>query len=306
MQILFCALFFSEFIKGIIFMQNEKKSIAMLFLTTLIWGFAFVAQRVGADYVGVFTFNGVRFALGALSLIPVIRVFEKDANNRAKTLKTVKVGIAAGLILFTASNLQQYGVYLTHSSSKAGFITGLYIILVPILGIFLKQNTSLKTWVGAIFALLGMYFLSITDGFKIELGDLALVLGSVFWAMHILIIDYFSHEIYSLRFALTQFSVCAALCIIIALFREDITVSGMKGALVPILYGGILSVGVAYTLQIVGQKNVNPTLSAIIFSTESIFSAIGGALLLGESLTQRGYFGCALMFFGHYNYSDEV
>lgn len=280
-------------------MKTKPKSIILLFLTAIIWGFAFVAQKVGAQYVGAFTYNGVRFILGTLSLFPVIMLFEKEKVSKEKFRKTLFAGLIAGVVLFTASTLQQYGVEITNSAGKSGFITGLYTVFVPIVAfVFMKKKTTILTWLGAIFAVVGLYLLCMTGEEKVGLGDLVLLGGTVFWTLHIIVIDKFVSEISPLRFAQIQFAVCAVLSVVCALIFEDISFAGIKDALIPILYGGIMSVGVAYTCQILGQKDADPTFSAIVLSTESVFAAIGGVLLQNETMTASAYVGCVLIFIG--------
>lgn len=288
-------------------MSKQTKSILILFLTAMIWGFAFVAQVIGASYVGTFTFNGTRFLIGALSLIPVVLVFEKTENNKPKMIKTVTSGCIVGVLLFTASTLQQYGVEITGSAGKSGFITGLYTVLVPIIGILFKRKTNINTWIGAVLSVIGLYLLSFTDGItSVGLGDLLLLIGAVVWALHILTIDNVGNEIYSLRFAMVQFFVSAVLSIVCAFLFEDVSVSGILDAKYPILYAGVMSVGVAYTCQIIGQKNADPTFAAIVLSTESVFSALGEMIVLGliltgydyTPMTARGYIGCLIIFCG--------
>ena len=280
-------------------MKDKIKSTSLLFLTAIIWGFAFVAQRVGADYVGAFTFNGVRFLLGAVSLIPVILIFEKEKFDKNKFKNTVITGILAGVILFIASSLQQFGIVFTGSAGKAGFLTGLYIVLVPLIRFVMGNKTSILTFFGAVFAVIGLFFLCMT-GNKITLGigDVVLIIGAFFWAAHILVIDKFVNIVSALKFSMVQFLTCGILGIIFALFTETIEVSAIKQAGIPILYGGLMSVGVAYTCQILGQKKADPTFASIIFSTESVFSAIGGTLILHEMMSGRGYLGCVLIFIG--------
>lgn len=280
-------------------MKTKPKSVILLFLTAIIWGFAFVAQKVGAQFVGAFTFNGIRFALGALSLFPVIMLFEKEKNTKEKFMKTLKVGVVGGTVLFIASTLQQMGVEITNSAGKSGFITGLYTVLVPIAAfIFMKKKTSILTWIGAVFAVAGLYLLCMTGEEGVGIGDLVLLIGTVFWTVHILVIDRYVDEISPLRFAQIQFAVCAVFSIICALVFEDISFTAIKSALVPILYGGLMSVGVAYTCQILGQKDADPTFSAIVLSTESVFAAVGGVLLQNETMTVTAYIGCFLIFVG--------
>lgn len=280
-------------------MKTKLKSTILLFLTAIIWGFAFVAQRVGAEFVGAFTFNGVRFMLGACSLIPVILLFERE-NIDLKLLKNnVLPGILAGVVLFIASTLQQYGVEITQSAGKAGFLTGLYTVLVPLIRFVMGKKTSVLTFVGAIFAVTGLFFLCMTgDEISFGIGDIVLIIGAFFWAGHILVVDKFVHTTSPLKFSLIQFIICAILSLIFAVILEDIEFSAIKSAGIPILYGGIMSVGVAYTCQILGQKESDPTFASIVFSTESVFSAIGGALLLNEIMSGRGYLGCVLIFIG--------
>ena len=271
----------------------------MLVATAMIWGFAFVAQRVGAESVGAFVFNGIRFALGAVSLIPVILIFEREKFDKAKFLRTVIAAAVCGVVLFTASALQQFGIELTGSAGKAGFITGLYTVLVPIIAFILyKQRSSVGVWIGAILAVTGLFLLSANDGFTVEAGDILLLIGAFFWAAHILVIDKFIGGVSPLKFASIQFAVCASLNLICALFFDTFDAQAIKTALVPILYGGLGSVGVAYTLQIIAQKHSDPTFAAIVFSTESVFSAIGGAIILNEKMPARGYIGCVLIFAG--------
>lgn len=280
-------------------MKTKIKSTILLFLTAIIWGFAFVAQRVGAEFVGAFTFNGIRFLLGFLSLIPVILIFEKDKFNIESLKKTLLPGLLAGIVLFIASTLQQYGVEITQSAGKAGFLTGLYTVLVPLIRFVMGKKTSAFTFLGAIFALAGLFFLCMTGSdISFGLGDIVLIIGAFFWAGHILVVDKHVNNISPLKFSLVQFFVCGVLSIIFALILEDINFAAVKSAGIPILYGGLMSVGVAYTCQILGQRDADPTFASIVFSTESVFSAIGGAIILNEVMSGRGYLGCVLIFIG--------
>lgn len=276
------------------------KNTFLLFLTAMIWGFAFTAQRVGVEHIGNYTFNAVRFALGAVSLIPVILLLEHkdEKNHKAKMRATVKVSMLAGVVLFTASTLQLYGIAMTQSAGKSGFITSLYMVMVPIIGIFMKKKTNMNTWIGVFLAVVGMFLLSISDDWTIGYGDILLLVGAVFWALHIIVIDEHVQDIYSLRFSSIQFAVVAFLAAIFAVIFEDVSVSDLRNSIVPILYTGICSTGIAYTCQAIGQKNADPTYAAIILSTESVFSAIGGAIILNEVMLLRGYVGCVLIFIG--------
>lgn len=281
--------------------KREMKSNMLLMLTAAIWGFAFVAQRVGMQYVGAFAFNGVRFALGSISLVPLIIYFKnKKAAEQledAPPASALVPGIIAGSVLFFGASLQQAGLAYT-TAGKAAFITGLYIVIVPLLGIFLKQRTGVNTWIGVVLAASGLYFLSVNEDFTIAIGDFLEIIGAFFWAVHILVIDHFTKKVDALKLSFVQFAMCSLLSIIAAFIFEDISISGIGQAAIPILYGGLLSVGVAYTLQVVAQKHAKPSHAAIILSMETVFAAIGGALLLGEDLGGRGYFGCVLMLAG--------
>ena len=270
-----------------------------LFLTSLIWGISFVAQVVGMDFMRPFTFNSISFLIGVVSLIPVILLFDRQKPDREGRKKLWKYGLVCGLVLFAACNLQQFGVDLTGSAGKSGFITGLYIIIVPIAGIFMNRRAGLLTWAGACFAVVGMYFLCVQDGFgSIIPGDWLLFTGAFFWAAHIIVIDRFAPHVSSLRLSLTQFLICGVLSMICALFTETIVPSGLLLGIIPLLYRGIGSIGAAYTLQIIGQRHVAPAKASVIFSLESVFSVVGGAILIHEVMTTRAYFGCILIFCG--------
>lgn len=282
-------------------MDKTLKSNVLLLLAASIWGFAFVAQRVGAKYVGPFTFNGVRFALGSISLIPLILFYSNNSqDNKGEgwdIKSTIWAGLIAGLVLFLAASLQQIGIIDT-TAGKAGFITGLYIVIVPILGILLKKHVNISTWFGALIATVGLYLLCITDRFSISYFDLLEVVGAFFWAIHILLIDYFSRKVDVLKLAFVQFVTCSTLSLATAFLVEKISINSLQQAIIPILYGGICSVGIAYTLQIAGQKNAQPSHAAIILSMETVVAAIGGWLILNEKLGVQGIIGCMLMFSG--------
>lgn len=277
----------------------RSKSNLLLLLAAAIWGFAFVAQRVGMDYIGPFTFNGVRFALGGFSLVPLIILFKsRRASGAGYEVKSSwPFGLLTGLVLFIAVSLQQIGLIYT-TVGKAAFITGLYIVLVPVIGILFKRPVTFSTWLGSIMAIAGLYLLSVKEGFKVSYGDILEMIGAFFWAAHILMIDSFSRKIDTLKFAFFQFLTCSVLSLVTALLLETIHFDGIINAGIPILYTGICSVGIAYTLQIVGQKNALPSHAAIILSMETVFAAVGGYLLLKEQLGLRELLGCALMMAG--------
>lgn len=271
---------------------------ALLLLTSAIWGFAFVAQRVGMEHVGPFIFNGIRFALGALVLLPLLHTRWNTKPAVPPGRKTLLLGsLAVGGALFLGASLQQIGMIYT-TAGKAGFITGLYVVIVPLISLIWGHHVQGGTWVGAICAVCGLYLLSITAGFTIAKGDLFVLLGAFCWAVHVQVVGLFTNRIGALRLALIQYAICSVLSLIVALFFELTTLAALYQATIPILYGGILSVGVAYTLQVVAQQKAHPARAAIIMSLESVFAAIGGWLLLGEFLSLRGLLGCALMLAG--------
>ena len=284
-------------------MKNLKKfkSMILLVITAVIWGLAFVAQEVGAEYVGTFTFNGIRFFLGALSLIPVILLFEREKLNKTQFKKLAIASLTAGTVLFAASALQQYGVELGTPAGKAGFITGLYTVIVPIMSLIVfRRRTNIYIWIGAVLAVCGLLLLNLDEKFTFTFGagELSLFIGAIVWSVHILVIDKFVGEISPLKFSMGQFIVCSAESIICALMFEDISLGGIKMAAVPILYGGLMSVGVAYTCQALGQKDSDPTAAAIVLSMESVFSVIGGIVILNAHMELQGYIGCVLIFGG--------
>ena len=273
----------------------------LLLLTAMIWGSSFVAQRQGMDHVSPFTFNGVRFVIGACSLLPVI-FFSKYKNKGCDTApllskQTIMGGLALGMVLFCGASLQQIGIVST-TAGKAGFITGLYVIIVPLLGLFWKQRTGSGTWIGAILAVIGMYFLSITDGFSMSKGDLLVLCSALFWAMHVQLVSKLCQKYDALQISFYQFIFCALLSLLTAFQWESVTIEGLRGAMFPILYTGIFSVGIAYTLQVVAQQKAHPAHAAIILSLEAVFAAVCGYLILNEILTMRGLFGCSLMLAG--------
>ncbi len=277
------------------------RSDLLLFITALIWGFAFVAQRIGMEDVGPFTFNGARFALGALVLLPVV-VFT-GMRRKGPVQKTagpgsmLKVGLMAGCLLFAGASCQQMGLVYT-TAGNAGFITGLYVVLVPLLGLFFSQKTSRGTWIGVVLAASGLYLLSVTNTFKISYGDFMVFIGAFFWAGHVIVIGRYSPSMDSFRLAFFQYSACAVLSLATAAFSESITEESLRSAAWPIFYGGAISVGIAYTLQIVGQREAPSAHAAILMSLESVFAALGGWMILSEQLSTRQLAGCSLMLLG--------
>lgn len=280
---------------------RHLKSDLLFLLSAAIWGLAFVAQRMGMEHVGPFTFNGIRFLLGALVLVPFIlrrpgaaAALRPRATDRRHLLVC---GSLAGLAIFSGASLQQVGLVYT-TAGKAGFITGLYVVIVPIMGLMWGQQTHAGTWSGALLATVGMYLLSVTDDFSMAYGDLLELLGAVMWAGHIHLIGRFARTTDSLRLAFVQFVVCAAASLATALLVETLSTAGIVAAALPIIYGGAFSVGVAYTLQVVAQRHAHPAHAAILLSLEAVFAAVGGWLILDEVMSVRGVIGCVLMFAG--------
>lgn len=279
------------------------KSNLMLLFAAAIWGFGFVAQRLGMNYLEPFAFNSMRFLLGALSLVPLLWLLSRKStptandHNSLKKPPLLKGGLICGLVLFVAATLQQYGLFYT-TAAKAGFITGLYLILVPMLGIFLRHKTGMSIWVGAFLALTGLYLLSVNDNFTMSLGDSLIFIGSLFWAFHILVIDHFSGRVDPIELSAMQFLICGLLSSGVSLLIETPTINNILACWKPILFAGVVSVGIAYTLQVIAQKNANPSHAAIIMSLEAVFAAIGGVWLLDETLSPRAWFGCGLMLAG--------
>ena len=293
--------------------SSTIRSDLLLSLAAIIWGFAFVAQRLGMEHIGPFLFNGIRFALGAGVLLLVVKVRDLFENKTVRLydnkterqeepltayrLRPTAYGILLGLILFAGATFQQAGIVYT-SAGNAGFITGLYVILVPIFGMFTGQKAGLNLWGGSILATFGLYFLSVTESFNISKGDALVLIGAVFWAVHVLYTGWLSPRTSVMRLAITQYTVCAVLSLMAALVFESNTLEGIYSAVIPLLYGGLLSVGVAFTLQIVGQKKAPPAHTAIILSLEAVFAVIGGIMVLSETMTERKWIGCAMMLAG--------
>lgn len=281
----------------------------MLFLAAAIWGVAFVAQSVGMEYMGPCTFNAARFLIGGIVLLPFIWYRERSVG-REKTASVKKAaagekkaerkqlltgGICCGLALCAASLLQQTGIQYT-TVGKAGFITTLYIIIVPIMSVFLHQKISSKVWGGALIAVAGMYLLCMSGSLALGKGD-SLVLGCAFlFSIHILVVDYFSPRVDSVKLSCIQFLTSGVICTALAFLTETPSIGALLSGAVPVLYAGVLSCGVAYTLQVVGQKNVEPTIASLLLSLESVVSVLAGWVILGQRLSARELFGCALVF----------
>ncbi|MDE6663335.1 MAG: DMT family transporter [Lachnospiraceae bacterium] len=271
----------------------------LLFLTAFIWGVAFVAQSAGMDYVGPFTFNAVRCILGGIVLIPCIGILslhKKQKSDVSENKKTLLIGgIMCGILLFTASSLQQFGILYT-TAGKAGFITALYIIIIPVLSIFLHKKAGMKVWISVVIALCGLYLLCMNENLRLSQGDILLLLCSLTFSFHIMVIDYFAPKVDGVKMSCIQFFVCGILSSIGMLLFENPNIVQILSGWLPILYGGIMSCGVAYTLQIIGQEGMNPTVASLILSMESVISVLAGWVLLHETLSRRELTGCVFMF----------
>ena len=285
---------------------GQMKNSLLLLLSSFIWGVAFVAQSVGGEAVGCFTFNGVRSLIGAFVLIPVIYFLdnqkkkelgeEKYLEQKGDSKTLLLGGVCCGVMLCIASNFQQFGISFT-TVGKAGFITAMYILIVPILGLFMKKKVGVKVWLGVVLATIGLYMLCMTsESFSLSKGDFLVLICAGFFSLHILIIDYFSPKVDGVRMSCIQFFVCGIISVIIAFIFESPSLSAIVSGCLPILYAGVLSCGVAYTLQIVGQKNMDPTVASLILSLESVFSVLAGWLILNQTMTLREFSGCGLMF----------
>lgn len=292
-------------------MKKEYRNSLLLVLTALIWGIAFVAQREGGDAVGPYTFNCIRSLIGAVVLLPVIKLLgrraaKQDTQTAADNKQLWLGGISCGVILFVASTFQQLGMYYGTTAGKAGFLTACYILIVPLLGLFLKKKCGWNIWVSVFVAVIGLYFLCLKDGFTVQLSDGLVLLCAFVFSIHILVIDYFSPRVDGVRMSCIQFLVCGILgifpsiCIDMqhSMVQAELVLSalGTWDAWIPILYAGIFSCGVAYTLQIVGQDGVNPTVASLLLSLESVFSVLAGMVILHETMSSREILGCVLVF----------
>jgi drug/metabolite transporter (DMT)-like permease len=271
----------------------------LMLLTALIWGTGFVAQTAGMDHIGPYLFSGLRFALGSLCLVPLILRNAKTARKPEPLLNRgmLQAGIIMGLALALGINLQQVGLLFT-SVTNSGFITGLYVIVVPLLGLLLGHKTGLGTWLGCLLAVVGMCLLSIGDNFHVASGDWLQLIGAFVWGGHVVLVSLFASRHDPIRLAFLQFATCSVVSLLLAVLFEPIALNAIIDAGPALLYGGIVAVGVGYTLQVVAQKHAIASHAAIILSLEAVFAAIAGAWILGEALQLRGYIGCGLMLAG--------
>ena len=281
-----------------------------LFLGAIIWGFGFIAQRLGNQHIGPFTFNGIRFLLGALSVSPLLFIVRKaekreEAQNklaepalkemrREKNRAWLIGSLTCGLALFAGASFQQIGLINTEAG-KAGFITALYIILVPLIGLLLGKRVGWNVWLGLALAVGGLYLLMVKGGFSVASSDLIILIGAFLWALHILAVDHHTEKVNGIRLAFGQFLVTGLIASGVALWREPIAWAAIKEALYPLLFSGIVVAGIAFTFQILGQRGTNPTIAALIMSLEAVFAVLGGILILNERMSTQEWIGSALM-----------
>ncbi len=288
--------------------SNTVKSNMFLLAAAIIWGFAFVAQCSVQGKINLFLFVGARFLMGAISLLPVIFLFEnrseKKSGTKANAKLTILSGMLCGTLLFTASVLQQWGINISPNAGKAGFITGIYTVLVPVFYfIFFRRKTGINVCIGAVCAVIGLYLLSVTDGIgSIGKSDIIIFLGSIVWAFHIICVDKFINKVSPIKFSAAQFLWSGILGSIIAFTFAGVSFSDIIPQItavgLPLLYVGICSSGIAYTCQGLGQRGADPTYAAIILSSESVFAAVGGAIFGTDDMSLRAYIGCAIIFVG--------
>ena len=283
--------------------KGEMKGNVLLVITALIWGIAFVAQSVSMDHIGAFTFQSVRSLIGSAVLVPVMLVVSAIKKKKGEYVKPTKgdkaqlwkAGIVCGVIMTVAANLQQVGIQYT-TAGKAGFITALYIVIVPVLGLFMGKRSSLRIWVCVVMGMVGLYLLSMSGGFGISRGDTLVLLCAVAFSFHIIAVDHYASVVDGVKLSSIQFLVCGVLSGVLMFIFEEPEIAGLLKAAVPILYAGVLSCGVAYTLQIVGQKYTRPTVASLLMSLESVFAVLAGMLILREVPTAREAIGCVVMF----------
>lgn len=282
--------------------KKEISSSILLMVTSIVWGFAFVAQvKASEANMGSFLFNGLRYILGTLALLPILFIFERKMLSKKAILKALFHGTISGLVMMGAVNVQQYGIDANMNAGKSGFITALYIVLIPITGLFFKKKTSLLTWIAVGVSLVGLFFISIPPSTSLInpdefLGDFLVLISAFFWTAQILCVDKFSKENCPILFSVMQFAVCGVSSFIIALFVDDFSLSILSLSMAPVLYGGLISVAIGYTIQVIAQRHASPAIASIAMASESVFAAVGGFLILHEVMTSRQVLGAVLVF----------
>lgn len=280
-------------------LYKQIRANILLLTTAAVCGLAFVAQ-VKASNIGSFLFNGIRYSLGAFALLPIALFFERKKINRQVLIRTLIAGAICGIIMVAAVNFQQFGIAINQSSGKSGFITSLYIVLIPIASIFFKKRTSLPAWIAVMMALTGLFLISVPAGMDTfnsqELfGDILVLISAFFWTAQILCVDRFAKGICPILFAVFELAVCGLISLLVSLFVDEISLSIIHSALIPILYGGLVSVGVGYSFQVLGQRDASPVVASIAMAGEAVFAMIGGVLILDETMTTRQIIGVILM-----------
>ena len=286
--------------------MSNRKGLLLLLLTSFIWGTAFVAQRKGMEYIGPFTFNGIRCFIGAAFLVPLIIITTKYARkmspedpaalkDRASRKSLIIGGLLCGMLMFAASSLQQYGMVFT-TAGKAGFITAMYIIIVPILGLFMGKKVRPILWLCVVMAVAGLFLLTMKEDLTFATGDLLVLACALFFSVHILVIDHYTVRTNAVGLSTIQLFVTGIISIPFIVIFEKVDWNMVMECAIPILYAGIMSCGVAYTLQIVAQKYTEPTIASLVLSLESVFAVLAGVVILGEVISMRELTGCILMF----------
>ena len=285
--------------------HNQMRQVVFPILAAFIWGTSFVSQDICADSMGAFTFNGTRYFIAVLSLLVVIAVMNTTRKDRPQPTAEEKKasrkqlwlgGLCCGTALAVASNFQQAGLVAGTDAGKAGFITALYVVLVPVFGLFFKRKVSLPTWIAVVLSVVALYLLCIKGDFSLAPGDLLVLVCAVCFAVHILVIDHFTAYCDGVKLSCLQFLFAGIISTICMFIFEDVDFAAILSCALPLLYVGIFSCGVGYTLQILAQKDSNPTVVTILLSLESVFAVIAGAIILKQQMTVREYIGCAIMF----------
>ena len=284
---------------------NQMRQVVFPILAAFIWGTAFVAQDLCADSIGTFAFNATRYFIAVLALLVVILISDKLKKNKPTLTAQEKKagskqlwlgGLCCGAALAIASNFQQAGLVAGTDAGKAGFITALYVVLVPVFGLFFKRKVSLPTWIAVVLSVVALYLLCIKGDFSLAPGDLLVLVCAVCFAVHILVIDHFTAYCDGVKLSCLQFLFAGIISTICMFIFEDVDFAAILSCALPLLYVGIFSCGVGYTLQILAQKDSNPTVVTILLSLESVFAVIAGAIILKQQMTVREYIGCAIMF----------
>ena len=281
---------------------KQVRSNIILIIAAVMWGFAFVAQvKASESGIGAFLFNAIRYLLGALVLIPVIYIFERKQITKAVLRRSIFAGLISGTVMMAAVNVQQYGIELNQNAGTSGFISSFYIVFIPIVSaIVLKQKVNIRSWIAVAIAFGGLFLISVPLGTTVFntkelLGEGLLMVCAIFWTIHILGVDRFSKESCPILFAFLQFVFCGLISFIISLFVDEISISVISGSLAPILYGGFISVGIAYTFQVLGQRDASAVVTSIAMAGEAVFAAVGGFLFMGEHMSFQQVIGAVMM-----------